>query len=361
MVADLQWFWVFRSMTGYGLAWSRRVLNHEGTSGHLRVRLARGAGPLAAEEQCYDEAEQWIHEALAYWQGQGDSWEAASDVANLSKTARLQGRLVEALDLATQSIALVEASQKNSYRGIHKLSGITSNRAEILCDLGRLEEAHADALGALSVAELEDGDTYLYHDAVRVMGRISLALELVDEAAEWFERASRVGSRLGSDFKGRALNGLATVALIRGQWADAEALLLQSMEVLEDKALDRLETMRLMSLALLFLQRPREATDLARMTVARAAGGAGDRNLAATLEIAGICDVIADDAGRGWTLIEAGRESLRAAGIKQPSWHASLLLQLAEIYEIDLREAPPGTSVPPLSTSDAGRLVLAPR
>jgi predicted ATPase/DNA-binding SARP family transcriptional activator len=362
LVGDLQWFWVFRSMSTEGLAWTRRALATPETPHDLRIRLLRAAGPLAAEERRYAEAERWTRESLEHWQRAGRPVDAASDLNNLAVMARMQGRLEEALELVEASIANIEGARSRAYRDLHKLAGSYISRAEILCELGRLEAAETAVRRAGQIEADIDTDSYLHHDALRVMGRITLADGRIDEATEWFHQAEVVGDDLGSDYTTRAKNGLAAVALVRGDLDSARMLLRDALQLVDPTATDRLESLRLLGLALLLAGETEAATDAAHEMVTRSAGGGGERWLAEALEVAGLCAAAMGDADQSATLLRSAHHALRSAGIVNPAWHLALVEQIAERYELDLGAlgAPSGDREP-LSTGEAGRLALAAR
>ncbi|HUG08107.1 MAG TPA: BTAD domain-containing putative transcriptional regulator [Acidimicrobiia bacterium] len=358
-VADLEFFWLFRSRTAEGLEWARRALEESTDAEDLRIRALRGAGPLAAEEQQYDEARKWTDESLRYWIARGNRLEAASDLNNLANIARMQGSLDEALSLVSECIALLEESQDRSYPTVHKLCGSHLTHGETLAELGRLDEAEATARTGLEMEESIETDSYLHHDGLRVMGQIALAGGRVEEAEEWFRRSDDIAEVLGADFVVRSRNGLATVALIMGDLDEAEAILREASAMLDARAADRLESLRLLSLTLLATGRPQDAEQVGLEMLTNSSGGAGERLLAQALNVVGICRAALGDRRLASTLMHSSAASRRGAGLVTPAWERSLTAEIGQTYGVRLEEsADDDDSNGPLSPGTAARLVL---
>jgi tetratricopeptide (TPR) repeat protein len=115
--------------------------------------------------------------------------------------AKAAGDLATALSFSNEAVAILEASVK--IRGLHKLPSFLVCRSEIALQLGRMDDAHADAARAIRI--LRDAGQSEAHSgnvgrAYLTLGRALRAQAKFSDARAAFESAAEhLRKALGSD------------------------------------------------------------------------------------------------------------------------------------------------------------------
>ncbi len=103
----LRWFWVITREVSDGTEWLGRTLAHrDGVDRGVVARALNGAGLLASRRLAFDQAHEFLDEALSIYRELGDRHSEARQVYQLMALAWLSDDLVEARRLAVDAEAL---------------------------------------------------------------------------------------------------------------------------------------------------------------------------------------------------------------------------------------------------------------
>jgi tetratricopeptide (TPR) repeat protein len=313
------WKGVIRQKQGHpreAIEWCRRAIDAaESSDAHDALGQAYYIldWALAALGR-FDEAV-YSPRALAIYEELGDLVRQGSILNNQGAIAYYQGRW-------SDSIAFYERAQEVWERAGDRWSAAFAvvNRAEVLLDQGRLDEAEPLMKSSLRIARASKSGSRVaevaryYGTLLARSGRHDEARELLEEARSEFERAGEHGELLVTDAR------------------DAELLVIERRAeealALTDAALDRARTVegvfvlfpvleRIRGLALMQLGRLEEAREAITEGVARARADQADYELALGLDALATLGLL--DAGpAGETERERDRIFLRLGVVRTP-------------------------------------------
>ncbi len=192
-----------------------------------------GLGNTATECGDYAAALEYYREALRLGRETGNLWEASNTLSNLGYTCWALG------DFARSEAYYAEAIQTKQEIGDRRGESLTlALYGLLLHSLGRDAEALRVGEEALAVAE-ELGSSQVQAYALTCIGQAQVGLGGLSEAADAYRRALTLRRELGQEsYVVELLGGLAHIALLQGDLAQAQACVDDILRYLENGSLD---------------------------------------------------------------------------------------------------------------------------
>ena len=221
--------WAYATLGRFDEAvYSERALAIYEELGNLERQgaILNNLGAIAYYQARWNEALGFYERAQEVWVRSGDRWSASFAVVNRAEVLLDQGRLEEAEPLMRESLRIARASRSGS-----RIAEMARYTGILLARLGRFEEAHR----LLAEAREEFGRAGESSEALVTDARMAELLVLERAAADALELADRTAARL-PDYEGifplgptlLRLRGLALLQL--GRVDEARASVKESLE-----------------------------------------------------------------------------------------------------------------------------------
>jgi len=181
----------------------------------------------------YAAALDYYQQALHLGRETGNVWEASNTLSNLGYTCWALG------DFARSEAYYTESIQTKQEIGDRRGAALTAALyGLLLCSLGRNAEALQVGTDALAMAE-ELGSSQVKAYALTAIGQAQVGLGLLREAADTCRRALALRRELGQEsYVVELLGGLAHIALLQGDLAQAQSHVDEILRYLEHSSLD---------------------------------------------------------------------------------------------------------------------------